>query len=156
MKKFISTLNSKITEDKRKLRRVLFFDKFFSVLILFLNLSLLGIAITALVKLINLIKSNKDHKVEISQVILIVLVVFIILSFVLTLIIAIYKANTQYQRYRKIRNTAIDLGIKYKHKIITKEEFTNYLKVLLIQLSKKEKIKLTTVLKKQLTRGKNA
>ncbi|UUM20048.1 MULTISPECIES: hypothetical protein [unclassified Mycoplasma] len=153
MSKFLIAIKSKINSDTKKLKWVLLLDKLFSGLILLLNLSFLGLAITALV-IISLQSKTQKITDTTSFYILISLVVFIIASFILTLVIAIYKVNGHFKRYKKVKQTAIDLSVKYKYKVITKEEFINYLQALTQKLNKKEKIIVKNIVTKQLTGAK--
>ncbi|VEU76559.1 hypothetical protein [Mycoplasmopsis columboralis] len=153
MNKFLKALKKKIAEDQKKLSWILFLDKLFSTLILLLNLSVLGLAIAALVILIRIARSH-DNVDYTSLYILMTLVIFIIASFVLTLVIAVYKVNGKFNRYKKVEQTAIDLSFKYKHSVISKEEFIAYLKALEDKLNKKEQIAFKNVIQKQLTGDK--
>ncbi|VEU74427.1 Uncharacterised protein [Mycoplasmopsis citelli] len=150
MNKFLKALKQKINEDNRKLKWVLRLDKLFSGLILLLNLSFLGLAITALLIIIK----QKQAADTTSFYILIVLVLFIITSFILTLAIAIYKVNGRFNRYKRVKETALDLSVKYQYNIITKEEFIQYLEALADKLNKKEKIIVKNIVTKQLSGGK--
>lgn len=155
MERFLHALKEKITKDQVNLKRILLLDKLFSILILLLNLSLLGVAITTLVILVRKGLEAQSIFSEPSFIILLILVIFIISSFILTVVLAIYRANSKYHRYKKIKNTLIDLGIKYQSGVISEEELTQYLNVLYDKLNKKHKVVFSNVVKEQLSGGKN-
>ncbi|WP_036464707.1 DUF4231 domain-containing protein [Mycoplasmopsis sturni] len=155
MERFLRALKEKITKDQVNLKRILLLDKLFSISILLLNLSLLGVAITTLVILVRKGLETQSTFSEPSFIILLILVIFIISSFILTVVLAIYRANSKYHRYKKIKNTLIDLGIKYQSGVISEEELTQYLNVLYDKLNKKHKVAFSNVVKEQLSGGKN-
>lgn len=155
MERFLRALKEKITKDQVNLKRILLLDKLFSISILLLNLSLLGVAITTLVILVRKGLETQSTFSEPSFIILLILVIFIISSFILTVVLAIYRANSKYHRYKKIKNTLIDLGIKYQSGVISEEELTQYLNVLYDKLNKKHKVAFINVVKEQLSGGKN-
>ncbi|QZE12658.1 hypothetical protein [Mycoplasma sp. Ms02] len=147
MNQIIKALKNKIEKDQKRLKWYAFTDKMLGLSILVLNLTIISLAITALFKLIEIIKKTKDYVwyEDVSFLLLVILVVFIIASFVLTIVIEVYKVNARYREYEKVKNTIEDLAIKYHSEIITIEELNEYLEQLWVSVNKKKKLVIAKV-----------
>ncbi|WP_129623225.1 hypothetical protein [Mycoplasmopsis columbinasalis] len=75
------------------------------------------------------------------------LVFMMIISFVLNIALEIYKQNTRFVEYKKIKNTLYYLSLKYKSKLIDEAELERCIALLWQQLNKRKKIVLFKVLK---------
>ncbi|VEU58292.1 Uncharacterised protein [Mycoplasmopsis gallinacea] len=148
-------INKKLKKDQTKLRIYKLLDRLISLIITILNLSVLFIAIYALIKLVRINTTEADNMKDIkfSFYLILVFVIFIICSFILTIALEVYKNNSRYQEYKKIYNTMEHLLVKEAQGLISEEELIITIDALWEKASTKRKIIIKQIVQNQLEKG---
>ncbi|QGZ97634.1 hypothetical protein GE118_02345 [Mycoplasma sp. NEAQ87857] len=157
MNNIINILQAKIKRDKNKLIVYRFLDWFFSILIAILNITLISIAIYTLVNLIhitNLHKKNptEQYKIDASFYLLIALVILIITSLMLTIVLAVYKQNTNQATYKKLYSTLKYVQTKYEANKITYEQYQDTIEQLYQRAKYKNKFVIKKIVKDEMVK----
>ncbi|AKA49720.1 hypothetical protein VO56_00245 [Mycoplasmopsis gallinacea] len=155
MNTILKTINKKLKKDQTKLRIYKLLDRLISLIITVLNLSVLFIAIYALIKLVRINTTEADNMKDIkfSFYLILVFVIFIICSFILTIALEVYKNNSRYQEYKKIYNTMEHLLVKEAQGLISEEELIITIDALWEKASTKRKIVIKQIVQNQLEKG---
>lgn len=155
MNTILKMINKKLKKDQTKLRIYKLLDRLISLIITVLNLSVLFIAIYALIKLVRINTTEADNMKDIkfSFYLILVFVIFIICSFILTISLEVYKNNSRYQEYKKIYNTMEHLLVKEAQGLISEEELIITIDALWEKASTKRKIIIKQIVQNQLEKG---
>ncbi|QIW62465.1 hypothetical protein [Mycoplasmopsis gallinacea] len=155
MNTILKTINKKLKKDHTKLRIYKLLDRLISFIIAVLNISVLFIAIYALIKLVRINTTEADNMKDIkfSFYLILVFVIFIICSFILTIALEVYKNNSRYQEYKKVYNTMEHLLVKEAQGIISEEELIITIDALWEKASAKRKIVIKQIVQNQLEKG---
>ncbi|QNM93913.1 hypothetical protein H9M94_01410 [Mycoplasma sp. Pen4] len=163
IKSIINKLDEKMSKDKKTLKIYNWVDNIFSILIMLLNIATIAIAITALVILVELRNNNIDIPKSSSEKIsdkfissafdlVVALTVFILLSFCLNISLAIWKANSKQNLYKKISNTLNYIQYKYEAGLISDEQLEQLLEVIANKSKIKSKIVILDIVKNELSK----
>lgn len=155
MNTILKTINKKLKKDQTKLRIYKLLDRLISFIIAVLNISVLFIAIYALIKLVRINTTEADNMKDIkfSFYLILVFVIFIICSFILTIALEVYKNNSRYQEYKKVYNTMEHLLVKEAQGLISEEELIITIDALWEKASTKRKIVIKQIVQNQLEKG---
>ncbi|VEU76937.1 hypothetical protein [Mycoplasmopsis columbina] len=150
MESIIENLKNKIKKDQKKLKLYNFWERILSILITILNIVVISIAIYTLTYLFKIRETNKSDSVF---VIIFILVFFMVSSFFLNIFLEIYKTNSRYREYKKIKNTLYYLTTKYKSKLISEDDLEHFADLLWTKATTKKKIIIKDIIIDQLKKG---